>query len=222
MRHFPSDKYNLAWFKLAECVTRGEKERALGVYRLLSHSIDDKAYALKLEGDILSSFNDSAANERYRAALLAYREQGRVQEAIGISEYLLSIDNHDMEILEQLLNLYKQTGSEKQLARIGAQFLVLLIKNNQFDVLDKHLQEYYQLLEVPEVSDVMRIACGHYSMIKHAPIHIGELLLNITLIGLLRHENPHELQQFLAQLSAENERYYLRALEYLAEKKVKE
>ncbi len=222
MRHFPSDKYNLAWFKLAECVTRGEKERALGVYRLLSHSIDDKAYALKLEGDILSSFNDLAAHERYRAALLAYREQGRVQEAIGISEYLLSIDNHDMEVLEQLLNLYKQTGSEKQLARIGAQFLVLLIKNNQFDVLEKHLQEYCRLLEVPEVSDLMRIACGHYVMVKHAPMPIGEFLLNITLIGLLRHENPHELQQFLTQLSTENEDYYLLALEQLAEKKVKE
>ncbi len=58
MKQVPSGKYTIAWFKLAECVSRGEKERALGVYRLLSHSLDDSALVCQLEGDIFLSFND--------------------------------------------------------------------------------------------------------------------------------------------------------------------
>ena len=30
MRYIPNDKYTIAWFKLAECVTKGEKEKAFG------------------------------------------------------------------------------------------------------------------------------------------------------------------------------------------------
>jgi hypothetical protein len=37
MKQTQVDKHTIAWFKIAECVSRGEKERALGVYRLLSH-----------------------------------------------------------------------------------------------------------------------------------------------------------------------------------------
>ena len=44
--------YSVAWFKLAEFVTRKEKERAFGVYRLLSHSIADRAFAAQLEACI--------------------------------------------------------------------------------------------------------------------------------------------------------------------------
>ena len=40
----------------SQCVARKEKERALGVYRLLSHSFDDLAFARQLEGDIFSFF----------------------------------------------------------------------------------------------------------------------------------------------------------------------
>ena len=61
MRHVPSDKYNIAWFRLAECVSRGEKERALGVYRLLAHSFGDEAFAHQLMGDLLLSFDDAQA-----------------------------------------------------------------------------------------------------------------------------------------------------------------
>ena len=53
---FPSDKYTIAWFKLAECVAKGEKEKAFGVYRLLMHSLEDQAYAYQLEGDLLDAF----------------------------------------------------------------------------------------------------------------------------------------------------------------------
>ena len=77
MRQVPSDKYNIAWFKLAEFVSRGEKERALGLYRLLTHSFDDRALTYQLEGDLLLSFNDDSAQDRYRKAAEEYRQSER-------------------------------------------------------------------------------------------------------------------------------------------------
>ena len=91
MRQLPSDKYNVAWFKLAEFVGRGEKERALGLYRLLVHSFNDQALALQLEGDILLSFNDMNALEKYGSAALLYQERGRFIEAVAIYEHMIML-----------------------------------------------------------------------------------------------------------------------------------
>lgn len=63
---------SIAWFKLAEFVSRGEKERALGIYRLLSYSITDAALNAQLEGDILIAFSDERALESYHKAILLY------------------------------------------------------------------------------------------------------------------------------------------------------
>ena len=71
MNQVVADKYNIAWFKLADCVARGEKERALGVFRLLSHSFDDPALARQLHGDLLLSFRDERAQEKYEEAVTA-------------------------------------------------------------------------------------------------------------------------------------------------------
>ena len=36
MKAISCEKQSIAWFKLAECVERGEKERALNLFRLLT------------------------------------------------------------------------------------------------------------------------------------------------------------------------------------------
>ena len=58
MKQVALGKTSLAWFKLAEFVTRGEKERALSIFRLLAHSIRHDALVVQLEGDILLAFDD--------------------------------------------------------------------------------------------------------------------------------------------------------------------
>ena len=78
MKQFSGDKYNVAWFKLAEFVARGEKERAMGLYRLLVHSFDDSAFAHQLEGDLLLSFDDTQAVEKYLEAAYLYETQDRL------------------------------------------------------------------------------------------------------------------------------------------------
>lgn len=72
MKQVVLEKSNVAWFKLAEFVARGEKERALSFYRLLSHSITNPAIVAQLEGDLLYAFHDERAIEAYRRAIDLY------------------------------------------------------------------------------------------------------------------------------------------------------
>ena len=108
MKHIPQDRYNVAWFTLAECITRREKVRALGVYRLLSHSINDSALRFQLEGDILLAFEDATALEKYDTAYRMYQKEGRLREAIAVCEHLHTLEPAKVEHMKNLVDLYKQ------------------------------------------------------------------------------------------------------------------
>ena len=97
---------SVAWFKLAELITRREREKALNVYRLLAHSLERKAYALQLEGDILWSLDDKAAFEKYRQAAFLYHKEKLWVDAAGIYEHLYTTNNHDLEALSHLIRYY--------------------------------------------------------------------------------------------------------------------
>jgi len=106
MKQMYSDqKYVIAWFKIAEYVNRGEKERALGVYRLLSHSIDDKSLVLQLEADILFACNDDKCFELYHKAALHYLKNEKHGQAAALFEQMLLV-KADLSIRTQLFHLY--------------------------------------------------------------------------------------------------------------------
>jgi len=96
----------VAWFKLAELISRREKEKALSLFRLLSHSFVDKAYALQLEGDILWSLDDEQAFDKYSKAAFLYRKEKRISSAIAIYEHLLTLQPNNYEYLSTLVVLY--------------------------------------------------------------------------------------------------------------------
>ena len=108
MKHIDSDTYNVAWFKLADCIARGEKERALGVYRLLSHSLDDSALAVQLHADILRSFNDPNAIEKYQEAAELYRTHRQFLEAAAVYEHLATIEPENITFRTKMIELYQQ------------------------------------------------------------------------------------------------------------------
>src|SRR5579862_6127334 len=98
MKQTQFDKHTIAWFKIAECVARGERERALGVYRLLIHSFDDPALAQQLEGDIILAFDEPAkAVERYKDAAILYQKSGRLLEAAAVTEHLITLSAQKQE-----------------------------------------------------------------------------------------------------------------------------
>lgn len=107
MKHVPSEKYNIAWFKLSECVSRGEKERALGVYRLLSHSIDDSAFAAQLEGDLLLAFKDKKAAEKYLESAKLYQKGQRFVESAAVYEHLIQLEPDKEDHVVNLIILYQ-------------------------------------------------------------------------------------------------------------------
>jgi hypothetical protein len=151
-----ADKYNIAWFKLAEYVSRGEKERALGIYRLLSHSIDDQAFARQLEGDILWSFNDSSAADKYYQAAQLYKKDQRELQAAAIYEHLIVLDPHSIVYLQHLVELYANLQIKQKIILYGMRLFdqLLLTKDavqaqwllNLFEQNNLEQPEFYERL----------------------------------------------------------------------------
>ncbi len=111
MKQDRSDRYTVAWFKLAECISRGEKERALGVYRLLSHSFIDQAVARQLAGDIHLSFNnEEEAIVQYDKAADLYQKSKRLLEAAAVYEHLLTLQGDNVRFRKNIVDLYQQLG----------------------------------------------------------------------------------------------------------------
>jgi tetratricopeptide (TPR) repeat protein len=97
---------SLAWFKLADLIARGEREKALNVFRLLAHSLPDRAYVLQLEGDILWYLDDKNSTEKYKQAAFLYQREKRWVDAIALYEHLLTQTPDSYDILAALLIFY--------------------------------------------------------------------------------------------------------------------
>lgn len=95
----------IAWFKLADLITRREKEKALNLYRLLSHSFEDKAYALQLEADMLWSLEDNLSLKKYVQAAFLYEKENRFICAFAVYQHLLTLKPQNFDYLSKLLNL---------------------------------------------------------------------------------------------------------------------
>lgn len=105
-----NQKYQVAWFKLSEFIKRGEKERALGIYKLLMHTVDDAAFAKQLEGDLLLFFNDERAIERYITAAQMYKKNNKLAQAVAIYEHLVAQFPHEYDLVQGLAEYYLELG----------------------------------------------------------------------------------------------------------------
>lgn len=149
MKQKPKEKgISVAWFKLAELISRGEKEKALNLYRLLSHSFEEKAYALQVEGDILWSFEDQEAVDRYKHAAFLYKKEKNLVAAAGVYEHLLTLDPGNVDNMFHLLKLYAQlnwSGKFKE----GFMFLKKMLdsKNVSFDRVREGAENIMEILE---------------------------------------------------------------------------
>lgn len=112
------ENISVAWFKLADLIARGEREKALNVFRLLSHSYNDKAFCLQLEGDILWSLKaDQQAHEKYKQAAYLYKKDSRYVHALALCKHLARLDFHDDEVFVSLLELYAVLGWREDFER---------------------------------------------------------------------------------------------------------
>jgi len=158
MKQVPSGKYTIAWFKLAECVSRGEKERALGVYRLLSHSLDDSALVCQLEGDIFLSFNDNKQAEvNYYQAAQLYKKDNRILEAAAVYEHLLTIQPEDKRYRVVVINLYKQLNIQSKVKEHVMALVDHLSQKEQFDEIERIMKKADS-----DVRTLIKQACDEY------------------------------------------------------------
>ncbi len=141
MTQTPSDKYTIAWFKLAEFVRNKEKERALGVYRLLVHSLSDEAFAAQLEGDLLLAFHDDKARESYIRAACLYEQEGKLTQAVAIYEHLLTLEPESFEYLVKVVQLYDHMKSEIKVVRCLASLVRLLLKRGCIEQAHTSIEE---------------------------------------------------------------------------------
>ncbi len=126
---------SIAWFKLAELVSRGEKEKALNLYRLLSHSFEERAYSLQVEGDILWAFEDDEAIVRYTQAAFLYKKNNNIASSIAIYEHLLTFKPTCYDFIHNLILLYsKANWGEKLKEKI--RFAIELVDRKEVSQLE--------------------------------------------------------------------------------------
>ncbi len=212
MRQLPSDKYNVAWFKLAEFVARGEKERALGLYRLLIHSFDDKALAAQLEGDILLSFNDQAAVEKYAFAAQCYEKEGKLTEAALVLEHIFILQPEADETIKKLVGLYEQLGNKNRYIDILIVLAKKLIAQRHFDELKTTLSGI-ESLPTSAQAKIYQEVVTNLCQIKVSN-EISRFYLETALdFFILQAEDS--LNQFLESIKAVQEDLYQEACAYL-------
>lgn len=141
MKQAVSEKHSVAWFKLAEFVSRGEKERALSLYRLLVHSLDDQAFIRQLEGDLLLSFNDETSFDRYAEAVRLYAKSQRMTEAAAIYEHLITLEPTTTQHLAKLADLYKELPHDVRTFEATQHHLRVLLSKHEFEKASAVLQE---------------------------------------------------------------------------------
>lgn len=214
MKQAPVDKYNIAWFRLAEYVSRGEKERALGVYRLLSHSLDDVAFARQLEGDILWSFNDTGASDKYHEAAQLYKKDKRLLEAAGVYEHLVTLHPDSIIYTQHLIDVYVALNVQPKIALYIPKLVALLLVHNE-------LEQLTQLVDQLNVYNLTEQKAALYQQVlfgllqkKHASPELIMLYLQKTVDEFAK-QPDQSLQQFLVRLQAANLFYHQKACAYL-------
>jgi tetratricopeptide (TPR) repeat protein len=210
MKQVPTDKYTIAFFRLAEYVSRGEKERALGVYRILSHSFDDPAYACQLEGDILLSFNDEGAQEKYLQAAQLYQKGMRLRQAVGVYEHLTTLNPQCALYFNSLIDLYCQLNMHAKAALYIAKIIDLATSHANISHISQALCTYGHLLAHAQgVSAHERLV---YSMIKLK--YSNEELIHEHIKRVIRDQSSQDLSHFMKVLNVLDPKFYLFAHNY--------
>ena len=209
MKLLSSGSYNIAWFKLADFVSRGEKERALTVYKLLMHSIPDEAFAYRLEGDILLAFDDNSAIDRYHSAATIYKKNKNYQKAIAVYEHIALFKNN-LKTLEALLDVYDVLSDQIKLIYTYSRFALLAVQTKNFGLLINRLHLYLMMQD-----DLLKAELYGYTffaLLTHDVTNPQiEMYLFQTLDLYIRSESHLQLTRFMAKLKVSDELFYEKA-----------
>lgn len=220
MKTLTSESYNVAWFKLADFVARGEKERALSVLRLLMHSVSDEALTYQLEGDILRAFQDGSAIDRYHTAADLYQKLGKFQQAISSHQHAVMFQENE-KTLQALLQIYLISQQKSGIIISFSKLAPLLITTHDSDYLINYINSITEKLNL------------ELQIILYAQLAIALLLHDVTYektseiiqktIDLFQkdlkisNQKSSHLQKFLTDVKSLSDKEYKKAEFYLKE-----
>lgn len=215
MKQYVGEK-SVAWFKLAECIGRGEKERALSLYRLLTYSFQDQAFIKKLEADIIATFDKELAAKEFMHAAHLYHTRGDSKEAMFIYELLSDFFPEKTEYIECLIDLAKNNNYKDGLIEYERRACELFLQEGKCAKASELLHglkgqldgKQYAYLTQLFVCKALEYTWTHHQLITH--------YLHETLATYVRFSLDRELQQFMASLQVINQVWYQDAMSYLA------
>jgi hypothetical protein len=206
MKNIPPDKYNVAWFKLAECVSRGEKERALGVYRLLAHSLHDSAFARQLQGDIFIAFHDStSACQHYYAAAELYDKDGRVLEAAALGEHLVTLQPNNKAYRAYVIKLYMRLHNKIKAIAHSLFLYNLSIDDQEYTQAVEAVDALQPLLTINEMVAVQQQLCASLLEKKNIPSSCIFDQAKKVVKALGSTGDAQQMQRFLSTIQAVDE-----------------
>lgn len=215
MVQLASEKSSVAWFRLAECVGRKEKERALIMLRLLVHAITDKAYVAQLEGDLLWAFRDERAVDSYKRAIAIYEETHRVQDALQVYEQLIAILGPDVHLLVKMVEIYQTLGYEAKMLCSATQLMRLLVHEKKQEYAQQLIaQWHFTPLSIATVLEVFLVELFEQS-IYLSPLQLDYYLQQV-LQGFLQDVGGLKLNLFLTKLAVMYPPAYEQASQLLA------
>jgi len=175
----PSTHVSIAWFKLAECIRRGEKERSLSVYRLLIHSLKDEAVAYQLKGDLLATFHmHEEAAHAYHAAAQIFEKQQREFQAAYAHECVIVHNPRWYHNYHILVAWYTHIGVVQRAQTIAQELLRALINDGYISRAYETLHTYVTYFSRDDVAYLYELFIQHALEKSHgsadrAMIHTG-------------------------------------------------
>lgn len=125
------EQNSVAWFVLAEFIRKGERERALGMHRLLMHNIENQAFCAQVEADLFAAFDWQSSVERYKLAAALYTKQNQPEQAAALYELLIWRAPHLTELILLLIQSYNRLNSTQRVAFFLTDFCTYLFRTEQ-------------------------------------------------------------------------------------------
>lgn len=195
MKQEPAQKQTIAWFKLADFISRGEKERAVGVYNLLAHTIADQAFAKQLEGDLFLCFNQEQALTSYELAATMYLKQHRLNNAIAIYEQMVLTFPTNETMLSRLVELYQKCHHPTRITLYLDRFINPLVHAHQEYCLCAAIEQLAPYIITSDTFALLQALTT--ATITH---NCNSAHLNSLIQATLAHANTPQKQQFIKQL----------------------
>ncbi len=216
MKQLSTDKYQIAWFKLSEFIRRKQKERALGMYKLLMHSVEDDAFAKQVEADLLHFFEESSAINAYIEAAQMYQKKNKLAQATAIYEHLVLLQPKNSQFIKKLFHFYEQLNHPTRIFFSLSRLIEPIIHAENCEALYS-CNNVFLLIPSEEQGHLYKKMVE--TLILHHPTHQLIAPLIEKVITSFNQNTPKLTKIFVAHLGTIDKQYQQKALSLL--KKIK-